>query len=245
MHVRVGIATGIVVVGDLLGSGEAQERGVVGDTPNLAARLQGSRSPTASSSPRARASCSATCSNLSISDRRELKGVAGPTRAYAALRESSQESRFEALHAEAADAARRARGRERTLASALGQGEGGRGSGRAALGRGGHRQVATDGGVSGAAGGRTACAPALFLLAAAYRQRALSDHRPHGARGRACARGRREDESSTSSTRCSHAPRPLARTPRFWPRCCPCRTTAVIPRRTSLRSSAGRRRWRR
>ena len=35
-----GIATGIVVVGDLLGSGEAQERGIVGDTPNLAARLQ-------------------------------------------------------------------------------------------------------------------------------------------------------------------------------------------------------------
>ena len=38
LHVRVGIATGIVVVGDLLGSGEAQERGVVGDTPNLAAQ---------------------------------------------------------------------------------------------------------------------------------------------------------------------------------------------------------------
>ena len=37
LHVRVGLATGIVVVGDLLGSGEAQEREVVGDTPNLAA----------------------------------------------------------------------------------------------------------------------------------------------------------------------------------------------------------------
>ena len=37
---RVGIATGIVVVGDLIGSGEAQERGIVGETPNLAARLQ-------------------------------------------------------------------------------------------------------------------------------------------------------------------------------------------------------------
>jgi class 3 adenylate cyclase len=41
LHVRVGIATGLVVVGDLIGSGEAQERGVVGETPNLAARLQG------------------------------------------------------------------------------------------------------------------------------------------------------------------------------------------------------------
>ena len=38
---RVGIATGLVVVGDLIGSGESQERGVVGETPNLAARLQG------------------------------------------------------------------------------------------------------------------------------------------------------------------------------------------------------------
>jgi len=38
LHVRVGIATGIVVVGDLVGSGESSERGVVGDTPNLAAR---------------------------------------------------------------------------------------------------------------------------------------------------------------------------------------------------------------
>ena len=45
LHVRVGVATGIVVVGDLLGSGEAQERGVVGDTPNLAARLQGVAEP--------------------------------------------------------------------------------------------------------------------------------------------------------------------------------------------------------
>ena len=45
LHVRVGVATGIVVVGDLLGSGEAQERGVVGDTPNLAARLQAIAEP--------------------------------------------------------------------------------------------------------------------------------------------------------------------------------------------------------
>jgi class 3 adenylate cyclase len=40
LQVRVGIATGLVVVGDLIGEGEARERGVVGETPNLAARLQ-------------------------------------------------------------------------------------------------------------------------------------------------------------------------------------------------------------
>jgi class 3 adenylate cyclase len=41
LQTRVGIATGLVVVGELIGSGEAQERGIVGETPNLAARLQG------------------------------------------------------------------------------------------------------------------------------------------------------------------------------------------------------------
>ena len=39
LQTRIGIATGLVVVGDLIGSGEAQERGIVGETPNVAARL--------------------------------------------------------------------------------------------------------------------------------------------------------------------------------------------------------------
>ena len=47
LQTRVGIATGLVVVGDLIGSGEAQERGIVGETPNLAARLQGVAEPNA------------------------------------------------------------------------------------------------------------------------------------------------------------------------------------------------------
>jgi class 3 adenylate cyclase len=45
LQVRVGIATGLVVVGDLIGAGAAQEQAVVGDTPNLAARLQGVAEP--------------------------------------------------------------------------------------------------------------------------------------------------------------------------------------------------------
>jgi class 3 adenylate cyclase len=45
LQVRLGIATGLVVVGDLIGTGEAQERGIVGETPNLAARLQGVAEP--------------------------------------------------------------------------------------------------------------------------------------------------------------------------------------------------------
>jgi class 3 adenylate cyclase len=45
LHTRIGIATGLVVVGDLIGTGEAKERGIVGETPNLAARLQGIAEP--------------------------------------------------------------------------------------------------------------------------------------------------------------------------------------------------------
>jgi class 3 adenylate cyclase len=48
LQTRVGIATGLVVVGDLIGSGEAQERGIVGETPNLAARFRVLQSRTTS-----------------------------------------------------------------------------------------------------------------------------------------------------------------------------------------------------
>src|SRR5215831_8812203 len=45
LQVRIGIGTGLVVVGDLIGMGESQERGIVGETPNLAARLQAMAEP--------------------------------------------------------------------------------------------------------------------------------------------------------------------------------------------------------
>jgi len=45
LQVRIGIGTGLVVVGDLIGTGSAQEQAVVGETPNLAARLQAAAAP--------------------------------------------------------------------------------------------------------------------------------------------------------------------------------------------------------
>src|SRR5262245_17580163 len=101
LQARVGIATGVVVAGDLIGEGSAQERAVVGETPNLAAALQALAEPgtvvIASSTQR-------LVGNLF--DYRELggvkvKGSAAPVRAWQVLGQSTIASRFEALHGSA------------------------------------------------------------------------------------------------------------------------------------------------
>src|ERR1700730_14550251 len=99
LQVRVGIATGLVVVGDLIGAGAAQEQAVVGETPNLAARLQGLAEPGAvvisSNTPRL---------TRGLFEYRDLgpvalKGFAESVPAWQALGASGAESRFEALRA--------------------------------------------------------------------------------------------------------------------------------------------------
>ena len=98
LQVRIGIATGLVVVGDLTGSGEAHERDVVGETPNLAARLQTLAQPgTVVIAPSTRR---LTGGHF---DYRELGGVAlkgfdEPVSAWQVLAERAVESRFEAQH---------------------------------------------------------------------------------------------------------------------------------------------------
>jgi class 3 adenylate cyclase len=99
LQTRVGIATGLVVVGDLIGSGEAQERGIVGDTPNLAARMQGVAEPNTVVIAEGTRRLLGNLFELEDLGAKDLKGIAGPLRAWAALRPSSVASRFEALHA--------------------------------------------------------------------------------------------------------------------------------------------------
>ncbi len=99
LQTRVGIATGLVVVGDLIGSGEAQERGIVGETPNLAARLQGIAEPNMVVIAEGTRRLLGNLFELQDLGAKDLKGIAGPVRAWAALRASSAEGRFEALHA--------------------------------------------------------------------------------------------------------------------------------------------------
>jgi class 3 adenylate cyclase/predicted ATPase len=99
LSVRVGVATGLVVVGDLVGRGSAQEQAVVGDSPNLAARLQGLAD--------AGGVVLSAATRRLIGDRFRLKelglhavkGLAEPVEAFAALGVSVNESRFEAAHA--------------------------------------------------------------------------------------------------------------------------------------------------
>jgi class 3 adenylate cyclase/predicted ATPase len=99
LHLRIGIATGLVVVGDLVAAGATQEHKIVGETPNLAARLQALAAP----------------DTVVIADNTkrlvgglfdyddlgavELKGFATPVRAWRVRAESAVESRYDALHA--------------------------------------------------------------------------------------------------------------------------------------------------
>ena len=99
LQTRVGIATGLVVVGDLIGSGDAQERAIVGDTPHLAARLQAIAEPHMVVIAESTRRLLGNLFELQDLGPRELKGIAAPTQAFAALRASAVESRFEALHA--------------------------------------------------------------------------------------------------------------------------------------------------
>jgi class 3 adenylate cyclase len=96
LQVRVGIATGLVVVGDLIGRGAAQEQAVVGETPNLAARLQALGAPgTVAIAPSTRRLIGGLFEYEDLGAV-EIKGLAAPVVASQVLRESGAESRFEA-----------------------------------------------------------------------------------------------------------------------------------------------------
>jgi class 3 adenylate cyclase len=99
LQTRVGIATGLVVVGDLIGAGSAQEQAVVGETPNLAARLQGIADPNMVVIAQSTRKLLGNLFELHDLGAQELKGIGGPVGAWAVLRSASVESRFEALHA--------------------------------------------------------------------------------------------------------------------------------------------------
>ena len=98
LRARIGIATGQVVVGDLITSGEGQERGVVGETPNLAARLQALAEPGAVVIGLQTRQLVGDLFEYRDLGALEVKGFPGPIHPYQVVGESAVESRFEALH---------------------------------------------------------------------------------------------------------------------------------------------------
>jgi predicted ATPase len=99
LQTRIGIATGLVVVGDLIGSGASQEQAIVGETPNLAARLQGVAEPNSVAIAESTRKLVGNLFVLEDLGALELKGISGLAKGWVARRPSSVESRFDAFHA--------------------------------------------------------------------------------------------------------------------------------------------------
>jgi class 3 adenylate cyclase/predicted ATPase len=97
LQARVGIATGLVVVGDLIGEGSAQQQSVVGETPNLAARLQALAEPDAVMIAAGTRRLIGDLFEYRDLGAVEVKGIAAPVPAWQVLRPSVVASRFEAL----------------------------------------------------------------------------------------------------------------------------------------------------
>ena len=195
LQTRVGIATGLVVVGDLIGSGALRSKQSLARPRTLRRACKALRSRTASSLLKAHESFSAICSSLRTSGQRTLK--ASPDRCTPGRRceRASVEGRFEALHASGLTALV---GREEEFELLLrrwSQSQDRRRPSGAPVRRGGYRQVAAHRRAAGMPRRRAAYAPALFLLAAAHGQRTLSDHRPDGTRRRPGARRQTASEA--------------------------------------------------
>jgi class 3 adenylate cyclase/tetratricopeptide (TPR) repeat protein len=96
LQARVGIATGLVVVGEIIGAGSAQERTIVGETPNLAARLQSLATPDTILISEATHNLLGGLFELETAGAHELKGFAQPMPVWRVVKEGAIESRFAA-----------------------------------------------------------------------------------------------------------------------------------------------------
>ena len=242
---RVGIATGLVVVGDLIGSGEAQERGVVGETPNLAARLQ------AIAEPNTVVIAEGTRRLLgNLFELQDLggKGPQGHRRAGAGLGGAAREFGGRPLRGaarERPDRPRRAGRRIRIAVAALVQGEDG--------------AKATSCSLSGEAGiGKSRLTAALlehlasephtrlrYFCSPQHTDSALYPIIGQMERAAGLAHDDAPQSEARQARRGARADLDLARTPRSSPRCCRCRMMDAIRRSIWPRTSAGRERWKR
>jgi class 3 adenylate cyclase len=99
VQTRIGIATGLVVVGEIIGTGSAQERTILGETPNLAARLQALADADCIIISESTQKLLGGFFELTHTGEHELKGFSRPVPAWRVCGEASVESRFAAIHA--------------------------------------------------------------------------------------------------------------------------------------------------
>ena len=97
LQVRMGIATGLVVIGDIHGKGVMENNAVLGDTPNLAARLQGISEPNTIVISTDTRHLTAELFEYQDLGRHQLKGISEPAPAWRVIRSTTPESRFEAV----------------------------------------------------------------------------------------------------------------------------------------------------
>jgi class 3 adenylate cyclase/tetratricopeptide (TPR) repeat protein len=97
VQTRIGIATGLVVIGEIIGTGTAQERTIVGETPNLAARLQALAGADCIIISESTQKLLGGLFELTHTGEHELKGFSRPVPAWRVCGEASVESRFAAI----------------------------------------------------------------------------------------------------------------------------------------------------
>jgi class 3 adenylate cyclase/tetratricopeptide (TPR) repeat protein len=98
LRVRIGIATGLVVVGDRVGEGSQEETTAVGETPNVAARLQGLAKPDSVVVAQATRDLAGGLFEYADLGHHKLKGIRKPVRVWRVVEPSEAESRFDAAH---------------------------------------------------------------------------------------------------------------------------------------------------
>ena len=237
LQTRIGIATGLVVVGDLVDAGGSQERGIIGETPNLAARVQGLAHPNTVVIADSTRRLLGNLFELQDLGAKELKGITGPVRVFAALRTSSAEGRFEALHASGITALV---GREEETELLLR---------RWAKAKGGEGQVVLLSGEAGIGKSRLTAAllenltgePHTRLRYFCSPQHTDSAFYPIIGQLERAAGLAHDDTTQAKLDKldvCWRKPRPPDRMPRSLPSCCRCRTTDVIPARTDTAAAS-------
>ena len=172
---RIGIATGLVVVGDLVGEGAAQEQAVVGETPNLAARLQAAGRAGPGGDRRGDAAAArGPASSLRTWASARSRASASRSQAFAVIGERPAESRFEAR---SGPALLPMVGRDQELALLLerwAQAKAGEGQGVLLVGEAGIGKSRISRALLDAVADRAARPRPLPVLALPHRQRALA-----------------------------------------------------------------------